>query len=93
MQMMNFRALQSIHIFLEHPNNVTASNLVLTPALYNVIQHEISTHGGIQPNTFGVATWLYIRGETVRRTLLVSPTDPPDPNIQDLHPWQTVCII
>lgn len=93
--MMNFRALQNLHSFLQAPNSITASNLILTPALHNVVQHEIAKFGGIQLETHAMASWLYVRGEVVWQTLIVDHTDDPNLEIQELHPWQMVhcCVL
>lgn len=92
LQMMNNRALQSLLQFIQSPNRLTASAVVLIPALYSVLQYELSV-GSHQfcPDTLNVASWLYYRGETVRKTLLVHQTEPPDTSLENNTSWQSVC--
>ncbi|KAF9552825.1 hypothetical protein CPC08DRAFT_646420 [Agrocybe pediades] len=72
-QMMNYPALLALKKFLGARDVVAAGALVLTPTLRNLLLYEFSSsHStpGIDPHIFDMCTWLYVRGETVRRTLL-----------------------
>lgn len=79
---MNRRALDALRNFCaatQSPSRVdtgvihsVASELLLIPALYNVVQYELK-HLGIQADTLGVCRWLYIRGATVLKVLCQYP--------------------
>ena len=91
--MINRPGLEHLRLFLQKKDQASASFLITIPALYNVIQHEFQIYKHILPTTFGVCSWLYVRGETVRRMLLHHMTDPANLSINEksIH-WAKVCM-
>ncbi|KAF8203233.1 hypothetical protein BJ912DRAFT_1102840 [Pholiota molesta] len=59
LQLVNGAALGKLLSFITSPNNITASELKLTPAIYHVICHEMTLLRGLSNTTLGVCKWLY----------------------------------
>lgn len=63
--MVNASTLASLKKFFNEPCELTASNLVLIPALHQVIEHEMSQKSTVSTATIGVCRWLFTRAYTV----------------------------
>ena len=89
--MMNARSLVLLKEFILAPSYLTGSRLIHIPSIYHTIQYELQTHLKILPKTLKICKWLYMRGESVRRQLIVHPTAESSAEIaQNNTDWQQV---
>lgn len=89
--MINGRALPLLRDFIKTLSYLTTLRLVHIPSVFNVLQYELSKNMKFNLSTLDVCCWLYIRGESVRRELVVHPTADPRPQ-GDYHniDWKKV---
>ena len=65
--------------------------IIHIPSLYNVLQYELQRQSKIPPQIINICKWLWIRGETVYRQLLVHQTATSDSDFDnDAINWQKV---
>lgn len=88
LQLINNSAHHTLKAFLDAPSQLTASNLVLVPALHAVIEYEMSVDVTINPVTMALCRWLFRKVYVVMKSLcfygLPETVDVPE------KPWQEV---
>lgn len=92
--MMNARSLKLLRDFIQAPSYTTVSTLIHIPSLYNVIQYELQKQSTIPLRIINISKWLWIRGETVYRQLMVHHTAESNSCFEsdDIN-WQQVCLV
>lgn len=67
--MVNASTLSSLKAFFSQLSELTASNLVLIPALHQVIEHEMLQGSTVSMEIIGVCQWLFTQAYAVFKGL------------------------
>ncbi|KAJ7578889.1 hypothetical protein C8J56DRAFT_1110903 [Mycena floridula] len=94
LQMITQPALLALSAFIEDPRKEKATELLLIPALMDVLKREFNDHAGeYKDELVGLCRWLYERVSEVFATLIKRHEGPlPDEQVLTEEPWeQTGC--